>query len=159
MGGHLITSGLANCEPFGGPGSCQMSHDKKCNVDPEMDCRVSRAVYRAVCVHCTNNPDVCDTVYLGTTGCTLHKCTVEHMSQTDRLTNNPQSKHHWEKHPDLQPKFVTQIVSAGIKFNTDRFIRESLEIEKAKNDPNLNCINQKSEWGHSGLVRLTISHT
>ena len=39
MGGHLITTGLAKAEQFGGPGSCQMSRTNKCNVDVEMDCR------------------------------------------------------------------------------------------------------------------------
>ena len=154
MGGHLITSGLAKSEQFGGPGSCQMSRTNKCNVDVDMDCRTTRAVYRAECQRCVEEQCVQQGVYIGTTGCTVHKRTLEHQNQSKKMTNNPQSKHHWTAHPNSAPKFTTKIVKAGLKYNMDRFITESIQIEKAKDNPNWNLLNQKSEWGNSGLVRL-----
>ena len=122
MGGNLITMGLAKSEKFSGDGSCHMGQ-KQCNVDPEMDCRVSQAVYRAECNNCREDPEVyTESVYVGTTGCTVHKRTLEHMYSVQRHTQNPQSKHHHSAHPNKEPNFVTKIVKSGIKFNPERFI-------------------------------------
>ena len=98
-------------------------------------------------------------MYIGTSGCTLHEGTLEHQSLTAKPTNNAQRKHHWSKHPNQQPIFTTEVIRSGIKYNTDRFIFEALKIEKARVDPNLNLLNQKSEWGNNGLVRLMVHNT
>ena len=49
-------------------------------------------------------------------------------------------------------------VSAGIKFNLDRQISEALEIEEARNNPDIQLLNQRSEWGNAGLPRLRVTH-
>ena len=45
---------------------------------------------------------------------------------------------------------LTRIISGGIKYNIERYIREALNIKSAKGNQNINLINQKEEWGHSG---------
>ena len=68
-----------------------------------------------------------------------------------KSTSKAQSKHHWEKHPTQEPKFTTRIISGGIKY-----IKEALQIESAKENTNINLINQKSEWGRTGVPRLRV---
>ena len=128
MGGNLITIGSVKTEPFEGPGSCHMGQTK-CNTNPGMDCRQVRVVYRAEFKICKMDPNCLkDSVYIGTSGCTLHKQTLEHQSLTAKPTNNAQSKHHWSKHPNQQPSVTTEVIRSGIKYNTDRFIFEALKI-------------------------------
>ena len=54
---------------------------------------------------------------------------------------------------------LTRIISGGIKYNIERYIREALNIKSAKGNQNINLINQKEEWGHSGagLDKMQIS--
>ena len=154
MGGHLIGRGMGGSDNFGGVGSCHLG-PPKCNVDREADCRVSRCVYSVSCDHCTETGQ--ETQYIGTTGCTLHKRQREHMCEVQRRsTSNAQSKHHWEKHPTQEPKYTTRIISGGIKYNIERYIKEALQIESAKENTNINLINQKSEWGMTGVPRLRV---
>ena len=128
MGGNLITMGMASNGAFDGIGSCYMGK-QKCNTNSEMDCRQARVVYRAECKIFKMDPNCLkDSVYIGTSGCTLHKRTLEHQSLTAKPTNNAQSKHHWSKHPNQQPSFTTEVIRSGIKYNTDRFIFEALKI-------------------------------
>ena len=44
----------------------------------------------------------------------------------------------------------------GIYFNIERQIHESIEIEEASLNDNVNLLNQRSEWGNRGLVRLVV---
>ena len=80
-GGHLITRELAKSEQFGGPGSCHMKRTNKCFMDHYMDCRVTRALCRAECLRCTDEQTVHQGVYIGTTGCTVKKRTLDHQNQ------------------------------------------------------------------------------
>ena len=156
MGGNPITKGLNKPQEFSGPGSCHMAgRGHTCNTDSEHDCRSARIVYKAICQHCESGGQ--ETQYIGTSGRSLHSRTLEHMSEVRRRSsNNAQAKHHWTSHPAEEPSFKTQIVRGGIYFNIERQIHESIEIEEASLNDNVNLLNQRSEWGNRGLVRLVV---
>ena len=46
---------------------------------------------------------------------------------------------------------------SGRKNNHIRFVTEALEIDRARDDPSVNLLNQKSEWGQQTLPRLRIT--
>ena len=46
-----------------------------------------------------------------------------------------------------------------MKYNVDRFIHESLEMEQLRLDPSIDILNQRLEVGHADLVRLNIGTT
>ena len=109
MGGYPITMGLAKNDNFGGKGSCHMG-PVPCNTDQEQDCRASRAVYRAECIRCLEEDKEKPGVYIGTTGRSIHSRTIEHMkSATNRHSNNPQGRHHWNEHPMKTPWKLFQL--------------------------------------------------
>ena len=122
------------------------------------DCTVSRAVYRIECKTCTSrgaNPYV----YIGTTGFSIHKRNLEHASKARvRNTSNALGKHLATCHTDEEAEFQTTCLSGGIQFNLNRFILEALEIEEARNQPDINVLNSRSEWGGRGLPRLVVHH-
>ena len=60
------------------------------------------------------------------------------------------------KHNGTPPLFSTTVVKAGVRFNVERFCYEGLHIEDLKNDQNVKLLNQRSEWGNTGLVRLNV---
>ena len=60
-------------------------------------------------------------------------------------------------HRGEAPDFKTTVLKSGMKYNMDRYITESLRIEKARMDPEIDLINQRSEWNQrSGIPRLRI---
>ena len=122
------------------------------------DCTVSRAVYRIECKTCTSrgeNPYV----YIGTTGFSIHKRNLEHASKARvRNTSNALGKHLATCHTDEEAEFQTTCLSGGIQFNLNRFILEALEIEEARNQPDINVLNSRSEWGGRGLPWLVVDH-
>ena len=59
-------------------------------------------------------------------------------------------------HPDEEPNFKTQITKGGIFFNVERQIQESIDIDEARQNIDVNLLNQRSEWGQRGLVRLVV---
>ena len=50
LGGKPVTSGLSKPECFTANQGCVFV--PPCNVDPEMDCRVSRCIYEVECIQC-----------------------------------------------------------------------------------------------------------
>ena len=125
----------------------------ECNTDKDHDCRSARVVYKAVCINCETAGQ--ETQYIGTSGRSLHSRTVEHMALINSRSNgNAQSRHNWDAHPNLNPNFRRQLIRGGIHFNVERFIHESLEIEDARSNNDIQLLNQRSEWGQRGLVRL-----
>ena len=154
LGGKRILSGLDRQQLFGGQTGCHMEQDK-CFIMEDQDCRVSRAVYQTVCMNCQDNSR--QSVYIGTTGRTVHSRQKEHQTAVRQCqTGNPLAKHHQTAHSEDTPRFQTKIVHGGVRFNLDRFLTESLEIESARQKPDINLLNQKSEWGHQPLPRLSV---
>ena len=50
-------------------------------------------------------------------------------------------------HPNEPANFESEVLQGGIRYNLERFILEALEIEEAKNTPDLHVMNSRSEWG------------
>ena len=72
------------------------------------------------------------------------------------------AKHRIKDHPHSDPEnpeliYETSVVAGNIVHNVTRFIKESLVIDKHKNDPNINLLNSRSEWGNNGVRRLISS--
>ena len=147
-------SGLDRQQLFGGQTGCHMEQEK-CYIMEDQDCRVSRAVYQTVCMNCQDNSR--QSVYIGTTGRTVHSRQKEHQTAVrQHQTGNPLAKHHQTAHSEDTQRFQTKIVHGGVRFNLDRFLTECLEIESARQKPDMNLLNQKSEWGHQPLPRLSV---
>ena len=156
LGGRAITAGLSRAENFGGDVGCNMGRSK-CSIAPDSNCRVTRAIYRTSCLDCEQDLSSKPHHYVGTTGRTLHSRNLEHQDSVRNHTGKSAlSKHQLKCHRDGSPKFQTEVIQGGIQFNLDRFVRESLEIEKLRNDQNVVPLNQRSEWGHKGLPRINV---
>ena len=156
LGGRLVSSGLAKSRNFGGNTGCHMGDgERKCLIAPDSDCRTTRSVYKTWCVPCAEDPNVRTSAYIGTTGRTLHSRQMEHKAAIrNRQTNNAMSKHHIRSHPP--PRFLTEVVKRGIQFNVERFCYEGLAIEELRNNNEYQVLNQRAEWGNTGLVRLSV---
>ena len=99
-------------------------------------------------------------IYVRTTGCCTHKRQLEHAALIrSASTNNALSKHHLSEHPNQDAHFKTTILKGGFRFNLGRFIFESMNIDRLSRNPNVNIINSRSEWGHRGIIRLTVNQT
>ena len=102
-------------------------------------------------------------VYAGTSGASLHKRLLEHQGSVFRGDGKSAlSKHAKMIHPQLvlqNVELVSELFSASIikptvKFNVQRYVAESLVVEKFNNDPNVELMNQKAEWGNNRVRRL-----
>ena len=130
----------------------------KCYMEEDQDCTISRAVYRIECKTCTSR-GASPYVYIGTTGFSIHKRNLEHAAKArSRNTSNALGKHLATCHQDEEAEFITTCLSGGMQFNLNRFILEALEIEEARNNPEIQVMNSRSEWGGRGLPRLVIQH-
>ena len=155
MGGMPITSGLTKGDPFSAK-ICPFSD--KCDVKEAQNCLTSRAVYKYKCLTCEQNGK--QTLYIGTSGRPLHSRSKEHRDATKRGDKtNPISKHQILEHPGTPPHLEAEILKGSVKFNTDRYIFESLKIEEFQGDHNVKILNNKSEWGHTSLKRVRIENT
>ena len=158
LGGRLISSGLTTNGNFGGDKGCHMGEEaKECIIAPDSDCRVTRSVYRTLCLPGKDDPLTKPSAYIGTTGRTLHSRQLEHkFAINNRRLNNALSKHQIRSHPNVPPRFVTEVSKGGIRFNVERFCYEGLAIEEMRKSEQYQVLNQRAEWGNSGLVRLNV---
>ena len=75
-----------------------------------------------------DTPDI-KTLYISTTGCSLHKRLNEHQTAIARQDkSNALAKHMMTNHQNQTADFCTKIVDEQ-KFNLQRFVSESLYIE------------------------------
>ena len=132
LGGKQITSGLAHSRNFGGDKGCHMGEGtKECIIAPDSDCRVTRSVYRTLCLPCKDDRLTKPSAYIGTTGRTLHSRQLEHkFAINNRKLNNALTKHQIRSHPNVPPRFETEVLKGGIRFNVERFCYEGLAIEE-----------------------------
>ena len=156
LGGTPLTLLFPNKDLFGGNKGCHFN--TKCYIQEDQDCRIDRAVYRIECKTCLERGDP-PHIYLGTTGFNIHKRMTEHAASVRaKSQHNALAKHIRLTHNAEEAEFVTKCVKGGISFNLNRFILESLEIEEARIDPNVNLMNSRSEWGGRGIPRISITH-
>ena len=83
LGGKPVASGLSKPVSFTANNGCVFA--PPCNIDPEMDCRVPRAVYEVECMQCAGDEEQKRNIYLGTTGHMLHKRQREHMGEVRQM--------------------------------------------------------------------------
>ena len=151
MGGQLIGQGLSKPVSFRGTRGCSFD-DPNCWVDPEEHCSDSRVIYEVRCLNCQGEKTA---KYIGTSGFTSHKRTREHQSDVrNRRLHNSIYKHHAQTHSNDDPRFTTKTLRKGIRFTMDRYITEALLIEENHQDPNVDLLNNRSEWGHRGVPRV-----
>ena len=95
-------------------------------------------------------------LYIGTTGCSLHKRLKEHQTAIARQDkSNALAKHMMTNHQNKTADFCTKIVDKQ-KFNLQRFVSESLYIEMNTKSQGTKILNSKSEWGRQKLTRLVL---
>ena len=71
--------------------------------------------------------------------------------------SNAHTRHMQIIHRGEAPDFKTTVLKSCMKYKLDRYITESLHIEKARMDREIDLINQRSEWNQrSGIPRLRI---
>ena len=70
---------------------------------------------------------------------------------------NALAKHSSKFHPGLPSEFSTSIIDRQ-KYNMQRYISESLYIEKSTKENNVIVLNSKSEWGRQELSRINITN-
>ena len=151
--GSSVMSGLKVSNPFN---TYECKFQDKCSSDSKTDCTDSRCVYQVECKLCqTDTPDI-KTLYIGTTGCSLHKRLKEHQTAIARQDkSNALAKHMMTNHQNKTADFCTKIVDKQ-KFNLQRFVSESLYIEKNTKSQGTMILNSKSEWGRQKLTRLVL---
>ena len=151
MGGQLIGKGLSKPVSFRGHQGCAFD-DPECWIDGDHHCGDSRVVYE---VRCENCRDGTVAKYVGTSGFSTHKRIKEHSNDVkNRRVTNALAKHHSNKHREVAPNFKAKPLRMGVKFNLDRYITEALLIEEAHQDPNVDLLNNRSEWGQRGVPRV-----
>ena len=159
MAGNSISSGLKKSQNFGGDVGCHFA--SRCLISEEDDCRITRGIYKVSCLVCQEDPNSKDCLYIGTSARTLHSRCLEHrdaINSNSRTSKNPLAKHQVLMHTNDTPRFEMSVISGNIRYNLDRQISEALEIEHFKNDPSIQILNQRSEWGNTGLPRLRVTN-
>ena len=131
--------------------------DPKCWNEEESHCSDQRIVYEICCGNCTGDRV---SKYIGTSGFSTHKRMKEHQSDVrNKRQSNSLFKHHATSHQGETPNFQSRPLRKGLKFNLDRYITEALLIEEANQDPNVDLLNNRSEWGQRGVPRVRFSQT
>ena len=149
--GESVMSGLKKSDPFS-DNVCPFPN--KCSTDSKTDCTRSRCIYEIQCNICMEAIPGRRTVYTGTTGCSLHKRLGEHMSSVNQSDmKNAIAKHMYNKHRNMSPDITTSILGTQ-RFNLQRYVAESLLIEKSTKNPENIVMNSKGEWGRQKLTRI-----
>ena len=89
---------------------------------------------------------------------------MEHMkavSSSKPNVSNAIAKHRSKFHSQLDPgqlslQLQPKLISSNVKFNLNRYIQESVQINKNNLDDQVYVMNQKSEWNNHGVTRLTV---
>ena len=143
-------SGLSGQVGPAGDNGC--FYPNKCHT--EKNCGTSKVVYEVVCKTCGEAEP---TVYIGTSGQTMHRRQMTHQQAIrGKSTRNALSLHHVQKHQGAEPNFTAKVLRGPMSYNHERFIFEAVKIQESNNNPALCTLNQRGEWGHRGLARLQI---
>ena len=88
---------------------------------------------------------------------------TEHAQSVVRGDNKSAlSKHRKSNHPniviesvtDVAKVFEAKIIKSGVRFNTQRYIQEAIQIEKINRDTSVRLLNSRAEWGNNRVRRL-----
>ena len=151
MGGQLVGQGLSKPVSFRGHNGCSFD-DPNCWIEEGEHCSDSRVVYEVKCLNCQGGKVA---KYIGTSGFSNHKRVSEHQKDVkNKRQHNSLYKHHALNHANSQAKFASKSVRKGIRFTMDRYITEALLIEESNQDPNVDLLNNRSEWGQRGVPRV-----
>ena len=151
--GESVMLGLKKSDPFS-DNVCPFPN--KCSTDSKTDCTRSRCIYEIQCNICMDAIPGKRTVYTGTTGCSLHKRLGEHMSAVNQSDmKNAIAKHMYNEHRNMSPNVTTSILGTQ-RFNLQRYVAESLLIEKSTKNPENIVMNSKGEWGRQKLTRIAL---
>ena len=119
LGGRPIWAGLSSHQKFGGQTGCQFGR-VKCLASLDSDCRITRAVYKTICVECKESSTSKPSEYVGTTGRTVHSRSLEHQAALRKQNGSSAlSVHQALSHPGKEPRFETSIIRGGMRFNTE----------------------------------------
>ena len=149
--GTSILAGLRAPDPLREKGC---PHKDQCQIDPRQSCGAARVVYKLSC-------SLCPAFYLGTSGHTCHKRSLEHFEAL--RTGNQKyaiAKHFSKEHRDWtannDPPFTFSIVRGpNIQGNIQRYLAEAIQIrDHASHGTAL--LNSKGEWGRINLKRLAV---
>ena len=155
MGGRSILGALAKPDPFLGNGCL---FPEECPIDPKQNCWGAKLIYQLECFECGAQ-------YVGTTGHSIHKRSLEHEKATRRGdSNNGMAKHYTAAHPEIDLKAGTRLFTAkavgrpNIQHNIIRYITEAATIEEKVSNlgPDM-VLNSRGEWGRVQLRRLTVA--
>ena len=146
-------SGLRKPDPFS---SNVCPFPNTCSADSKTDCTRSRCVYQIQCNICNTAIPGTYTMYTGTTGCSLHKRLGEHISSVNRADmSNALAKHMFNVHRGMSPNITTTILGTH-RYNLQRYVAESLFIEKSTKTTQNIVMNSKGEWGRQKLTRVAL---
>ena len=109
-------------------------------------------------LQCTN----CEASYLGTSGHSLHKRSMEHLTAVRRGNQSyAMARHYSSEHPDWDPNsnvlpFTSKMLKGpNIQGNLQRYLSEALLIRDFT-DSGEKLLNGRGEWGRTSLKRLAI---
>ena len=137
-------------KPEGFTANSGCNYTKKCTIEDEGDCRVTRGVYEVSCQTCLKEPNPKKSLCVGTSGHTIHKRNLEHLGALNRRQrSNAIARHSIDKHPTTAPDFKTRSLKGHVRFNLDRYILEGLTIEKYAGDETVHLLIERGEWGRS----------
>ena len=72
------------------------------------------------------------------------------------------AKHHKFTHSNIKFNnkeevanlYIAKVIKPSMKFKMQRYVAESIYIEQYNNDPHIELINSRSEWGNNRVRRL-----
>ena len=153
LGGDLVTKGLSGSVKPTGPRSCVFQEE--CNADEGVGCTVQRLVYQVSCKNCSEGDPPTESIYVGTSGYSLHRRQRQHMEEIRRnQQSNAMAKHQRHVHPTLQPNFRSKPIRGGMQYNLDRYILEAHLIQENSQKDDVVLMNQRSEFGNRGIPRI-----
>ena len=125
-----------------------------CLIDPRQTCWGSRLIYALSC-------SKCPATYVGTTGLTAHRRSLDHQQALRRGDESYAiAKHYAMAHPGEQGEenpFTFKVLGgSGITGNLQRYLWEALRIRETK-EAGGQLLNSRGEWARVALKRLVVA--
>ena len=112
-------------------------------------------MYQVSCKNCSEEDPSTESIYVGTSGYSLHRRQMQHIEEIRRQQqSNAMAKHQRHAHPNLQPNFRSKPIRGGMQYNLDRYILEAHLIQENSQKDDVVLMNQRSEFGNRGIPRI-----